>query len=408
MKRLNILYAGQRIGQLLEADGIHYFQYDALYLQRPLPLSPFKLPPQPTATAHRLGHFYNLPGLIYDSLPDRFGLSVLQKDFADRGQPQPTPMEMLSALGKRTMGALSYEPAEGDQADKQSIDLSAAVRSARALQLESHGEELDPAIVRAGGTAGGATPKLLAALSPDHGEILTGAATIPDGMEPWLIKLNTNENGGETEPRSEMAYFAMARLAGIDTPDTTLIRDRDGLAHFAIRRFDRDPEDPNQRIHLHSYAAMAELDFSDSSHDYEALLRLTQKLCRDHSALLQQFRRMLFNVLAYNQDDHAKNFSFLMDAHGTWRLSPAYDLTYTTTRLGGNWTSVQGKRSHISYDNFLQLAELMGLSQKEFDQQLEAVKDAVQNWPTLAQENGLGSAYTKVVQASIQQALKTL
>lgn len=408
MKRLNILYAGERIGQLLEADGIHYFQYDVRYLQNPQPLSPFKLPPQRAATAHRLGYFYNLPGLIYDSLPDRFGLSVLQKDFADRGLPQPTPMQMLSALGERTMGALSYEPAEDAPSEQESIDLCAAVRSARSLQLESHGNALDPAIVRAGGTAGGASPKLLAACSPDHSEILTGAANIPEGFEPWLIKLNTSDNGGETEPRSEMAYFAMARMAGIDTPQTTLIRDRDGLAHFAIRRFDRAEDAPNQRIHLHSYAAMAELDFSQSTHDYADLLRLTKKLCRDHSALSQQFRRMLFNVLACNQDDHAKNFSFLMDSNGNWRLSPAYDLTYTLTRLGGNWTSVQGKRAAIRYDDFLQLAELMGLNKKEFDHLLETVKDAVQHWPTLAKENGLGAAYTKVVQSSIQQALSPL
>lgn len=408
MKRLNVIFAGQRIGQLLAADGIHYFEYDVRYLRQALPLSPFKLPPLPGASAHRHAHFYNLPGLIYDSLPDRFGMSVLRDTFAAKGIPHPTPLEMLSALGGRTMGALTYEPAEGATDEQSSIDICAAVRSARTLQLESHGAELDPAIVQAGGTAGGATPKLLAALSPDRKEILTGADQIPAGMEAWLVKLNTTEKGGETEPRSEMAYFEMARQAGIVTPETMLLKDRNGRSHFAIRRFDRAIEDPNQRIHLHSYAAMAEIDFSDSTHDYEDLLRLTKKLCRDHQALCQQFRRMLFNVLACNHDDHAKNFSFIMDASGQWKPSPAYDLVYASNQLGGNWMMVRGKRSQLSYDDFLSLAELMGLTKSEFDDILSEVKTAVLAWAEIAGNNGLGKTFAQVVHASIEQACAAL
>lgn len=409
MKRLNVMLGRRHVGELLAQDGAHYFSYSEGFLQKPLPLSPYELPAVPGTTRHTKGYFATLPGLVYDSLPDRFGMSVLRAAFRAQGVSSPSPLQMLSYLGERTMGALSYEPCKEDPDAQQTIDLISAAQSAKEILAHEHGEHLDPAIVRAGGTAGGATPKLLAAISEDTETIITGESEIPTGMQAWLIKLNTAEKQAATLAQLEHAYFQMARTARIQVPNTQLISDANGVQHFAIERFDRDLDAPNQRVHIHSYAAMAGLDFSAPDCDYEDLLRLTKHLTRNFEEVCEQFRRMLFNLLACNRDDHAKNFSFQIDESGQWSLTPAYDLLYTDNELGGNWMLVSGKRSNIRYDDLLKLAELMGVSKRRFDEILSEVQDALTQWPDIAKQSGVGTGLRKVVQAvheDLNQQLK--
>jgi serine/threonine-protein kinase HipA len=200
----------------------------------------------------------------------------------------------------------------------------------------------------------------------------------------------------------------MAKAAGIRVPDTMLISDKKGVEHFAIRRFDRTHEDPNQRVHIHSYAAMAGIDFSEPGTDYEDLLRLTKNLTRNFEDVCEQFRRMLFNLLASNRDDHAKNFSFAMDARGQWTNTPAYDLLYTDNDLGGNWMLIGGKRHKIRYDDVKQLADLMGIPQRRLNEMLEQIQDALAQWPALAKANRIGTGLRKVVQTIIEDLSKTL
>lgn len=408
MKRLNVLLGDRAVGQLLAQGGAHYFTFDENFLRTPLPLSPYNLPAVPGVSEHREGHFLTLPGLIYDSLPDRFGMSVLRKNFQDKGILNPTPLQMLSYLGSRTMGALSYAPAEGEPAAQEMIDLVNAARSAKSLMQMEHVDTLDPAIVKAGGTAGGATPKLLAAISTDRSRIITGPSMIPAGMEAWLIKLNTSDTKASSVCQLEQTYFELAKAAGISVPDTMIISDQKGVEHFAIRRFDRKQEDPNQRLHIHSYAAIAGIDFSEPGADYENLLRLTKDLTRNFEDVCEQFRRMLFNLLASNRDDHAKNFSFTMDSAGKWTNTPAYDLLYTDNDLGGNWMLIGGKRNDIRYDDLKQLADLVGIPQRRLNEMLEQVKDALAQWPSLAKANGIGTGLRKVVQSVIEDLDRTL
>ncbi|MDQ8195421.1 type II toxin-antitoxin system HipA family toxin [Coraliomargarita sp. SDUM461004] len=408
MKRLNVLLGERPVGQLLAQQGAHYFSFDESFIQAPLPLSPYKLAAIPGVSEHREGHFLTLPGLIYDSLPDRFGMSVLRKKFQDLGILHPTPLQMLSYLGSRTMGALTYAPAK-DEADAQEmIDLVNAAQSAKSLQQMEHLDHLDPAIVQAGGTAGGATPKLLAAISPDRSRILTGPSNIPSGMEAWIIKLNTTQAKTSSICQIEQTYFELAKKAGIHVPDTMLLPDKNGVPHFAIRRFDRERSNPNHRLHIHSYAAMAGIDFSSPSTDYEDLLRLTKNLTRNFEDVCEQFRRMLFNLLASNRDDHAKNFSFSMDSEGKWTNTPAYDLLYTNNDLGGNWMLIRGKRNNIRYQDLKQLADLMGISQNQLNTMLEQIQDALSQWPTLAKANGIGTGLRNVVQTVIKDLHSSL
>jgi len=408
MKRLNVYFHARRVGELLAQNGIHYFSYDAGWLKDPLPLSPYELPAAPGVTEHRKGCFLTLPGLYHDSLPDRFGMTVLQRNFQEQGIRDPTPLQMLSYLGERTMGALTYEPSADEPGQAASVDLVKAARSARQLVAHEHGGTMDPAIAKAGATAGGMMPKILAAITPDGAEITTGVDDIPDGMEPWLIKLNTEapKHSGLTE--LEHAYFTMAHAAGLRVPLTRLLRDRNGRSHFAIRRYDRAEGDPNRRIHTQTYASLAGIDYREPTGDYENLLRLTKHLTRNHRELCEQFRRMLFNVLAYNRDDHAKNFSFCMDDHGEWTLSPAYDLLFTGNDLGGNWMLLQGKRAQIRRGDFQQLAELVGIQKNVFDEMLADVCGALRQWPDFAKQSGVGRGLTRVVDTSIRSMVDPL
>ena len=408
MKRARVYYEERRVGELLAQDGIHYFSYDPDWLKAPLPLSPYQLPANPGVSSHRDGHFLTLPSLCHDSLPDRFGMMVLKKNLSEKGVHDPSPLQMLTCLGDRTMGALRYEPAEVASDTPGPVDLVKATRSARQLMQHAHGPELDPALLQAGGTAGGMMPKILASLSPDGDSISTGTHQIPAGWESWLIKLNTRDKKEAALIELEHAYFAMARESGLTVPETRLIYDENGLVHFAIKRFDRDAADPNQRIHIQTYAALAGINYQEPTSDYEDLLRLTKHLTRNHEDVREQFRRMLFNVLAYNRDDHAKNFSFRMNEKGEWSLTPAYDLLYTDNDLGGNWMTVRGKRNQLKLDDFLQLAELMGIGSRQFHEMRQKMEDALRQWPSFAKASGLGPGLTKVVGTSIQSMTEAL
>jgi serine/threonine-protein kinase HipA len=408
MKRLKVLFDDRPVGELLAQDGIHYFSYDTDWLKAPLPLSPYELPATVGVTEHRKGCFLALPGLCYDSLPDRFGMTVMRRSLRDQGIQDPTPLQMLSYLGDRTMGALIYEPAGDEPGQAEFVDLIEVARSARQVMAHEHGEALDPAIVKAGATAGGMMPKILAAISKDGSEVMTGAQTVPDEMEAWLIKLNTNDKEHSQLIQLEHAYFSMARTAGLRVPATLLIPDRNGLQHFAIRRFYRSEADPNRRIHTQTYASIAGIDYREPTEDYEKLLRLTKHLTRNYQDVCEQFRRMLFNVLAGNRDDHAKNFSFCMDDSGEWTLSPAYDLLFTDNDLGGNWMMVQGRRSAIRKDDFARLADLMGIHRAAFASIIDEVKEALQQWPVFAKKSGVGPGLSNVIKASIQNTLQLL
>lgn len=335
-------------------------------------------------------------------------MAVLRRNFQEQGIPDPTPLQMLSYLGKRTMGALTYEPSEDEPGQAESVDLVEAARSARRLMTHEHTEVLDPALAKAGATAGGMMPKILAAISGDGSRVITGAQDIPTDMEAWLIKLNTEEQAHSSLIELEHAYFAMARAAGLRVPPTRLLQDWNGRPHFAIRRYDRAEDDSNHRIHIQTYASLAGIDYREPDGDYENLLRLTKHLTRNHQEVCQQFRRMLFNVLAYNRDDHAKNFSFCMDERGEWTLSPAYDLLFTDNDLGGNWMLLQGKRNNIRRADFERLAELVGIPKKALDEMIDELSEAFRQWPDFAKQSGVGTGLTKVVDTSIRSMIEQI
>ncbi|WOO42674.1 type II toxin-antitoxin system HipA family toxin [Rubellicoccus peritrichatus] len=401
--RLNIVYNGESVGQLLDSTKGIFFEYDEGFIDKEIELSPVKLKLQKRVYGPWDMNFLRLPGLAYDSLPDRYGMAVLRRRFNELGEANPSPLQMLAFLGTRTMGALTYEPANGDPDESRAVDLVHAAQSARAIIEMDHASELDPALVASGATAGGARPKVLVAMSQSREIIVTGSDCIPDGLGAWLLKLETDESHSTAMGRLEMAYSLMAKAAGITIPETCLVPGPDGLAHFGIRRFDRDINDPNVRYHTHTFAGMFQLDFQSPSLDYDGLLRMTRALTRDATQVAEVFRRMIFNVLGYNHDDHAKNFSFLMAPDGRWRLSPAYDLLFCENYHEGNWMMVGGKRNGITYDDFLRLGEVHSLSRRTVDEMIDDVRVALGKWRTFAKKTGVGSGYLETVASCIKK-----
>lgn len=395
--RLNVAYKGQRVGQILDTGGTHYFEYDVLFIRHPLPLSPLSLPVERGVTEHSDAKFAGLPGLIYDSLPDGFGMSVIRQHFREKGMPLPSPLQILSYLGERTMGALTYSPPNGDIIQEAAIDLVNAAVSARKLVEHEHGPRLDPALIQAGGTAGGMQPKILAAIDRT-GNIITGASTIPEACSPWIIKLNTEGCSENAYAPLEHAYFQMARDCGIQVPATRLLTDSAGVRHFAIRRFDRGTDHPNERIHTHTYAAVAGVDYQALTGSYDHLFETTMNLTRNIVCLREQVLRAIFNVLAHNCDDHAKNFSFQMSDRGEWELSPAYDLSMAENQTKGNWLSINGKRSSITADDFHSVVAHLGLSRIEVDEMFQTVSAVTARWPEYAKASGVGAKLSNVVE----------
>lgn len=406
--RLNVQLGGRRVGQLLAKDGRHFFQYDVLFQRDPLPISPFMLPVTSEVTEHKDIHFHSLPCVISDSLPDAFGMEVIRKRFSDNGEHTPSPLQLLGYLGSRTMGALTYEPAEGDTDDQKAIDLVSAAKSSHELIQKEHSGHLDAALITAGQTAGGMMPKLLAAISKDRQSIVTGSDNIPDKMEPWLIKLSNSQPGEYSRCYLEMAYFNLAKEAGIRVPETMMIADSNGLEHFAIKRFDREESDPNKRIHLHTFAGLMGIHMNDSTTDYETLLRATLKLTGDYRELEEQFRRMIFNLLSCVRDDHAKNFSFLMDERGKWDVSPAYDLGYSESNVDGNWFLIGGRRGHISRAHLKALADKFSISESKLDEMIDSVCTSLAKWPEVASRWNIGTGVANVYGAMHQKLISEL
>jgi len=408
MKRLNVMMGGRRVGQLLSDRGRHFFEYDLLFVNDPLPISPFRLKVERKVSEHRIGALHTLPGVFSDSLPDRFGMSILRDRFMQKGSASPTPLQMLAYLGDRTIGAITYEPAMGDKDQQEAIDLVAAAVSSRKLMAKDHGSELDAALVQAGQTAGGAMAKVLAAISPDLSHIVTGADIIPEGMGAWLIKLNVSGEKTSTRGHLEYAYFQLAREAGLCVPETMMIRDSNEAEHFAIRRFDRDLVDPNVRSHIHTFAGLMELDIADPSHDYDTLLRVTSRMTGSLVETEEQFKRMLFNLFSSVRDDHAKNFSFIMNKAGNWSLTPAYDLGYSDNELGGNWLLINGKRNHITYDDLYRMATNHSISRDRLDLMIHDIREALDKWESIAKRSNIGPGWLHTIQKHHQLILSEL
>jgi len=378
------------------------FEYDKNFVTNGLELSPLKMPTKAGVVYSfpELNHktFNGLPGMLADALPDKFGNTLINRWLAEQGRDPDTynPVERLLYQGKRSMGALEFEPAERNFANSSSkIELETLVSAARKalydkekLHTSASTEEDIREIIRVGTSAGGARAKAVIAYNEQTGEIRSGQTSAPDGFTHYLLKLDgvTNQELGDPEHfgQIEYAYYQMVRLCGIEMSESRLLREGN-RCHFLTKRFDRIGG--SEKLHLQTLCGLAHFDFNmPGAYSYEQLFQTMRTLRLPYTDAEQAYRRMVFNVVARNQDDHTKNFSFLMNKSSVWRLAPAYDMTFAYNPLGSytmqHQMSLAGKRDNFTRKDLLQVAENMNI--KKPNEKIDEIIDAVAQWNVFA------------------------
>lgn len=400
---------GHLVGAVAEeASGTVTFEYSPAFARQGLEVSPILLPlsrhgPVTFPELARLEAFDGLPGVLADSLPDRFGNAVIRKYFTERGEPAKalSPVQKLLYLGPRGMGALEYRPAlahRRTRAEEEAIAVAELVREARRI-VGGRVDVAVPHIMRIGASAGGARPKAVILWNRALGEVRSDFAAPRPGDEHWIVKFDGVGELGAPDPapqpynRIEFAYGRMARAAGLEVAESELLHER-RLAHLLVRRFDRVG---GRRIHAHTLGGMQHVDFNQPGlFSYEGYLRTVLLLNLGHPALEEAYRRAVFNVAAVNQDDHVKNLSFLMDESGRWSLSPAYDLTFAKGRgfTRAHQMTLGGKRAGITRKDLLRLGAAMGIRRDGADV-LAQVQAALGTWEAEARAAGVGTPHVR-------------
>ena len=387
------------VGTLAEQQHRIYFEYAVGFLDSGRPISPFKLPLRPGVFEHTEREFAPLFGAFNDSLPDGWGLLLMDREFRKRGLDPGTlsPLDRLAYIGTRGMGALTYHPPTAAEKDEQglAIDLAALARQAERV-LEGSAEEILPALRIAGGSPAGARPKVLVGVR-DDGRIISGTSDLPEGFRHFLVKFGAREDPSDIGA-VEAAYARMAESAGIGVPPARLFETADGGRYFGAERFDRDG---NRRVHMHTLGGLLHASHRVPSMEYEGFLRATLILTRDLRQVEEAFRRMVFNVLAHNRDDHVKNFSYLMAQDGAWRLAPAYDLVFSHGPGGQHTMAIAGEAARPTEKDMLRVGKDCDVEPRRGLLIIEEVRGAVQEWPRFASEAGVSAETASRVQNTI-------
>ncbi|MHC4822408.1 MAG: type II toxin-antitoxin system HipA family toxin [Planctomycetota bacterium] len=407
---------GSTIGAVFLADGedVATFEYDADFLRSGIQLSPLKMPL--TRSLYRFPElarqsFHGLPGLLADSLPDRFGNALIDAWLASQGRAAHgfNAVERLCYTGTRGMGALEFAPARGPAARRaqaievqELVDLATEILTDRTVMQGSFDEttkaEALKQILQVGTSAGGARAKAVIAWNPETQEVRSGQVSADPGFEHWLLKFDGvggNRDKELEDPKGygliEYAYHLMAVDAGIRMHPCRLLKEN-GRSHFMTRRFDRTGE--GDKLHMQSLGALAHFDFNQAgAHGYEQAFQVLRSLDCSPDDLEEQFRRMAFNILARNQDDHVKNIAYLMDRAGRWSLAPAFDVTYSYAPSGA-WTSrhqmsMNGKRDGFLLDDFILCAKTAGLKRGRAETIVGEVHEIVRSWEAYAERTGV-------------------
>lgn len=403
------------------------FEYEPAFIKSGIEVAPLTMPLSGrlySFPALRAETFHGLPGLLADSLPDRFGNALIDAWLARSGRLPGSfnAVERLCYTGSRGMGALEYAPATrlapaGStriHIDKL-VELASEVLAQRGnLQgwLHTDGKETDlQDILRVGTSAGGARAKAVIAWNPKTNEVRSGQVKAGDGFEYWLMKfdgVSGNKDKELADPKGygaiEHAYYRMAVDAGITMSPSRLFEEN-GRRHFMTKRFDR--LDGGGKLHMQSLCGMAHYDFNQAgAYGYEQALQVIRRLGLPMAAMEEQYRRMVFNIVARNQDDHVKNIAFLMDRTGTWSLSPAFDMTYSY-QPSGKWTSshqmtLGGKRDGFTLDDFKTCAQGAGLKRGRAETIIAEVRAVVARWRDYAEESRVNPEQRDTIQAALR------
>lgn len=420
-----VILWGTTVGYFHLEEGAKYvsFEYDKDFVRRGIEVSPLMMPlsnrvyefPELATTAFR-----GVPGLLADSLPDRFGNAVIDQWLASQGRTPESfnVVERLCYTGKRGMGALEYKPAMSPRGgSNEKIDLAGLVGFAASvfenrekIHLSARDDMTYKQLLKLGTSAGGARAKAVIAYNDETGDMRSGQIDLDQGYDYWLIKFDGVARNGdhtlEDVPEYtliEYAYYKMALRAGIVMSECKLLEE-DGRKHFVTKRFDRVN---GKKLHMQSLGGISHIDYNEPGlYSYEMAALTGRRLGLPGSDIEQFFRRMAFNVLALNQDDHVKNISFLMDRKGVWSLSPAYDVTFACDS-GNKWLqahqmTINGKKSNISMNDMISCGQNMDIKTSKCRKIIEEVSAAVKEWPAIAHSVGIRESTVALISREIE------
>lgn len=418
---------GARIAAVSIDPGARYatFQYDPAFVNSGVQVSPVWMPLR--VEPYRFSGlpedaFSGLPGLISDSLPDRWGTALVDAWLASRGRERSSfdVVERLCYVGTRAAGALEFQPAQeptvspgADLQVGELVRLAGEVLAQRtefvAELSESPDEEAMKAILAVGSSAGGARPKAFIAFNEQTGQVRSGQLELGEGFRHWLLKFDGIPGAGDrglSDPRGwgtvEYAYSKLARTAGVEMSECRLLEEN-GRRHFMTRRFDRP--DGGGKLHMQTVGALDQVSYNEpGAYSYEQVMLLIRRLGLGTPVVEQQFRRMVFNIVARNQDDHVKNVAFLMDRQGSWSLAPAYDVIWAWSPgnpwLDSHQMTVNGKRDRFSVADLVAAGRVAGLPRGRAQSILAEIGEVVAGWPALAAEVGVEPAMAEQIGSS--------
>lgn len=391
------------VGILALRDNTIYFEYDQGFLTNGLHISPFRLPIEPGLKEFSPQLFEGLPGVFYDSLPDGWGRLLLDRLLRSNGLlPQEfSSLDRLAHVGKHALGALTFEPDQSEDGIEGAIILDELAEQTKEV-LEGQADETLQELIALNGSSAGARPKALIGLDKNRTKVIHGKHTLPEGFEHWMVKF-PNSGDGQDCGAIEYVYSIMAKKAGIEMSETHLFQTDKGSGYFATKRFDRNQ---HKRMHMHTASGLLHSDFRTPSLDYEDLMTLTEALTRDVREVEKMFRLAVFNVLSHNRDDHGKNFSFLMDITGVWKLSPAYDLTFSSGPRGHQSTMLLGEGLSPTLEQLIKLGGMFKLSKQRINSIIDQTRAALNEWQGLAATCGISKANIDLINNRVNGAIK--
>ncbi|MEO5598785.1 MAG: type II toxin-antitoxin system HipA family toxin [Novosphingobium sp.] len=385
------------IGRLAMVSGLAQLEWSVETIAEGLKISPLRYPMEPGLHPARSREFDGLHGFLSDCLPDAWGMLLLKQRLQRLGHrfEDLDAVDRLALVGMRGRGALVFQPETLAQPATDSIDLDLLAEESRHVLLGEE-SELDALLARLGGGSGGARPKVHVAIASD-GTLRAGDELAVSGdakaAEEWIVKFAATNDPADIGPLEE-AYARMARAAQINMAETKLVPSATGPGHFATRRFDRPAT--GKRIHMVSLGGALEASPHMPSIDYDGFLKATLAMTRSMADVEQAFRRMVFNVLSRNRDDHVRQHAYLMDDRGNWRLAPAFDLTFSNGPGGEHYMAVQGEGRTITRGHVEKLGKSHGIAPKRVAAVIDDVRAALADWPLHARETGVGASLATV------------
>lgn len=389
------------VGRLASRDRKIYFEYAGAFIDHGLEISPLKCALKPGVQSFDPFLYEGLPGVFNDSLPDGWGRLLLDRQMRSLGILSETlsPLDRLAHVGCTGMGALVYEPDYTSELSDGNVNMDLLAGQAQQA-LSGKATDVLAELLALNGSSAGARPKAMIGLHKNRQDVVHGTNPLQTDYQPWLVKF-PNLGDGADAGAIEYVYALMAMNAGLVMPDVHLFPSQTGGGYFAVKRFDRHG---SKRLHMHTACGLLHADFRTPSLDYEDLTALTMILTRDIREVEKMYRLAVFNVLAHNRDDHAKNFSYLMDEAGEWKLSPAYDLTFSSGPRGEQSTLVMGEGRNPGRADLVKLGLEAKLPGNTIDAIVEQTRFALSKWTQLARQYGVSRSNIDLIDAKLSKS----